>query len=442
MNKITFSKLKSFTFENAASKLKNFQFQKQNISSKLKTLFLCFLILTSILLSSELWLTSGHSFFVANSPLESEDFESYFFMPRRILTSPRGNRFVPTYLTSPDYQINNIIKNRLGGRPPVISTTLHQLNYNTLNFRGIFYDYSFPIPSYLFEKYFGATQLPYVTGILVSPSEQNFNVVYIELFDSVNNFTERAQLVNSEYHNILMNRIAEANARLTTQNFYYSSSFLMGFNLPRNNFLARWQESELVSQNISPLKFSEVVTIFEAASVFFLNPSEVWISYEDGIYRFAGENSVVTFGDRLTYTNYRPNRIISEANVLINFNAAKNFMNAENINISPSVGGITLSNFAYSENITTFYFDYLINNFPVYLGEPFAEIKVDSGVVVSYKRMMPFILTDETANISKDAIDFINIVGSENNVSFGYLKNNLNTREEQTLSLGWRVILK
>ena len=385
-----------------------------NIISKsgLKSMLLCFLILSSVLLSSELWLTNGHSFFIGRDS-ENESFESYFFMPRRMFTSTSGIRFAANYLTTPDLELHEIIKTATRANNHI----LIDLNYDELINRGIFFDYIFPINDYLFERYFGPIQLQFVTGIFLSPSEENSTLINIFFFDSVNNIAIITNIQNNEYHSLLVNRISEANARLNRENIYYVSSVLMGFNLPSNNFLARWQGDEFLAFGIEQQTFTGIINIFEIVSGFFPNPAEVWSDYSEGLYRFANNNSVLLFGDTLSYTNHRPNRL-ENASVLTNFNAAMNFMQADPLSV-------TLSDFAHFEGITTFYFDHIIGNFPIYLEDPFLTIVVDSGTVVSYIRKMPFTLHADQVSTNIDAITLIDTIGSEKDVSFGYRNNTI-----------------
>jgi len=383
--------------------------------SGLKSILLCFLILSSVLLSSELWLTNGHSFFIARDT-ENEGFESYFFMPRRMFTSTSGYRFAANYLTAPDLELHEIIKAAIGN--DYISS---ELDYRWLINRGIFFDYNLSIPSYLFEQYFGPIQLEFITGIFLSPSEENSTLINIFFFDSVNNVAILTNIQNSEYHSLLVNRISEANARLNIENIYYESSVLMGFNLPSNNFLARWQDDEFTVFGIEQQTFTGLPNVFEIASRLFPSPGEVWPEHNDGIYRFSTSNSVLVFDDVLTYTNHRPNRL-ENTDILTNFNAARSFMQNDALTV-------VLAGFKHSEEVTTFYFDYVIGNFPIYLEEPFLTVIVDSGVVVSYIRKMPFILNPDptqTVSINMDVINLIDTIGPEYNISFGYVNNTIN----------------
>ena len=378
--------------------------------SKFKSVFLCFLILSSIILSSELWLPNGHSFFVATEINEDENLKSYFFMPKRILASPEGNRFNSIhafYVDETLTALNDIIK-RATSNNYIISP----LNYDIIHNRGIFLEYALPLPRDVFSSYFGGVFLEYITSIFLVPSTQNSTSINIYIFDSVNNIIKSIYHTNAESHALIVNNITP-----NTENLYYASSHLMGFNLPSNNFLLRWQD-DFKLPNLEILKVSGLINVFELVQGFFENPAEVFSDYDgNGTYRFANTESVLTFGEVLSYTNHVNRRASEgEVDVLSNFNRAKNFLKVENFNL-------ILTDFTHYEETSTFYFRKIIGGFKIYEQEPFAKVIVESGVVTYYTRQMAFMLSEELTLTTLDAINFIDNVGSENNISFGYKGN-------------------
>lgn len=375
--------------------------------NKFKSIFLCFLIFSSIGLASELWLSNSHSFFVLagiTETNEDENLKSYFFMPERILSTRGDDRFTSVhsfYVNDTLKNLNNLIKNSLSN-----NYLLFDLNYAILRNRGVFLEYSFKVPGYIFSSYFGEINLDYITGVFLLPSVQNSSSIDVYIFNSYDNIIKRIQYSSSTNHAFL-----ESLINVNIENSYYVSSYLMGFNLPSNNFLLRWQ-GDFNLPYLREQKTYGLMNVFEIVSVFFQNPAEVFSDYDGISYRFVSNTSVLTFGDVLSYTNHT--RFFSEdVDVLTNFNRARNFLNSENFKL-------ILTSFTHSEGSSTFNFSKIVGGFKVYLDGPFATIVVDSGEVVYYTRKMPFYLSEEMASITLDAIYFIDSVGSENNISFGY----------------------
>ena len=442
------------------------------ITNGAKNFLLIFLVGFSIYQTGELWLRDSlsHNFFYtlfAQSDTEPNNHKSSFVLPYRIITSIGNNRFNIKFSgvsESPKRQlVDHAIASLLSGGEYV--ATHDGIDFSRfLSYRSIIYEYSFSMPTEPFVRVLGEgtsvlTHFEYFDSIVVVPSPSASNLVYFIFMDTKNDRAYEYKLAQSSLHDILNREIQAAHRNLSIYQIDYISSKLMGLNFRTNIFLPRWrnQEYEHNMVNIINNHYDTqplLPVIGRNLYMFFENPAAIWPNTRDNVFIYSDENIVVQYFQNgvLEYINYRQGTV--QGDLLSDFDVARRFLSRDTM----VTNEFFLAGFTEQEDMRVFYFDYVINNFPIVFTERFREdmgvpdlqhaieITVQNGIVTRYRKIAYSFEMHSSATqiISTDLITVVDDVSGKNirNINFGY---NIFRRDSSTvnnlMSLEWFVDL-
>ena len=392
-----------------------------------KTIFLLFLVALAIFQTGELWLgrvTDRNFFTIWASPTTGPNYEGYFFVPTRILTNLGSNRFAPTYgndifaLTN----VEHILTTALQSEP--VETMLPDANI--FNQRSVIYHYTFNMPTTMLLSYLGIPlqntilqYLPTFNEIVFVPEEDNYTRVYFVGGDVVVQYF--AQTSATQY---LHTKIQNTNRYRNDEEIHYISTELMGFNLQQNMFVPRWRGQSLTYYTLATQDIDQDLTVF------FQNQATIWRGTREGATIYGDFNIIVSYyNNMLEYTNNRQGNVATTTTQ--DFDTAFAFISRDT-NITNQV---MLSSFSVGYNYTTFYFDYVVNNMPVFLqGGSWLQVTVENGEVTHYTRATFGIeLSTHTARQYQDIINLVDTHGQGILPRFGYI-----FEQGASVYLGWR----
>ena len=394
--------------------------------SKVKTGLIIFLSGLAIYLTSQLWFAKissrnfFYSFFSQTEPHELGS-EKTFAWPYRFITNYGGNRFGMLYsgmgLNLLRESCDGIIANMLKDGERL---TTRELNYaDVFSAPGYVFEYAFNMPLSVFSSIFGrpgfSDDLEYLTSIVFLPPDAVREVTIVWLLDESNK-------VMSGYSVKSSLTPVTVNPDDFYQEILYESSALSS-DIPTDNniFIARLSDDSYDYPTVSivnPYVEKELLmgVIEQRVNVFFENPSAK--------YSFPGDNNVYTYidaytavkyfqNDVLDYSNYRAGK--EETGMLKSYSAALSFIQSDAF----IVNEYYLADYKQNDTAYTFYFDYVVNNFPVFLPDEYKrseqasgavaiehalEITVREGNVVNYRKIVYNFITDTLSKTAK--LDF------------------------------------
>jgi len=397
-----------------------------------KNICLVFLTALSIYQISQLWLVESisHNFFYANLNHIVEPHNDYFKRPTRILTNLGelgGNRFNVLYETLDSNILdilNNIFDEVLSNGELVSMHDTIEKN-NLLQNSNIIWEYSFNVPARILSVPIG---LDYFDSVVFVPSTAASNLVYMFFVDNARDKAAQFNLVSLRNRDIL-NALIQASYR-EIADFHYASSLIMGFDFDKNIFLPMWRGNtfsfyDVIMQN----SFVDQPNIRANITSFFENPNAVWGSRRYGVYIFGDANQVVRYfdNDTLEFVSHRQG--LSPLGLEADFDIAVSFINRDPL----VVNDFYLTRFEEDYNKRVFYFDYIVENFPIILSESFKaktglnhalEVTVENGIVTRYRKIAHnFIVSDNVSEIRENAITLVNNMEdiTPNDIRFGYV---------------------
>lgn len=394
-----------------------------------KTIILLFLVILAIFQTGELWFSNmGRNFFdvFAQTP-NIVSYSKQFIRPIRALTSLGNNRFAATY--APNYYYIVQIKPALEAALYNGTYTTLQLNASVFNQRGVIYYYSFNMPTFEFLHILGISNyylqgiLPTFNKLLIVPIDSTVNIYFIG--DVIVNLS----VENSAVATQINTQIQDTHRQRINDDIHYISTDLIGFTLSENIFVPHWRGSRLAYHPLIAQPFlknnegKSLATIGESLNLFFANPSLVWSDERDNIFTFSDFNVVVRYNSNagiIEYINHRQGT--GQIGLLADFYNAITFIDRD-VSITNEV---ILSHFKQGYYYTTFYFDYVVNNFPVFLESSslssFIEVTVQNGGVVHYTRISAnFQISDEINYHQEDIINLVDTYGQSILPRFGYI---------------------
>ena len=388
----------------------------------IKTVLLAFLIASALFQTQELWFRNISRGFFDILPLQAAQnnisYSEYFVAPTRMLTSLGNNRFVLQYNPGSISHLGYIFAYALDSEPVITNVTPELFSG-----RSIIYHYNFDMPAWAFFEHFGIENrlpLEYFNKIIIVP-QMVTNLVHISFVgDRVVNYT-----ITTSANVALNSHIQNAHRDYGAAPFYYASSSIMGFDFESNIFLPRWR-GEAFEYNpiaISSMFNDDLIEMGQKINFFFDNPAMVRSDNRNGVFTYGDFNVVVNYYNGvLEYTNHRQG--FSQGNLLTDFDRAMAFLT----NDTNVVNYFFLQGFTTGDTYTIFYFDYIINNFPVMLaGAPqdhWLQIKVNQGYVTNYSKIaFALYQTQNTSYQQKDIISLVDSVGLNIYPVFGYVYN-------------------
>ena len=384
--------------------------------SKVKTGLIFILTGLAIYLTSQLWFAniSSRNFFYSIFPqTEPQDLnnEKAFAWPYRFITNYGGNRFGVLYSgmdinklrESCDAIIANMLKDGefLGTR---------ELNYGEVfSAPGYIFEYAFNMPIAVFSTIYGkpgfSDNLEYLTSIVFLPPDAIREVTIIWLLDetskTMSGYSIKSALIpisvnpDEFYQEILYESSALCSGVLTDNNIFIAKLSDDSYNYPTVSIVNPYVENELL-----------IRVIEQRVNVFFENPSaKLSFPGDNNVYTYIDASTVVKYfqNDVLDYSNYRMDK--KETGILKNFSAALNFIKSDAF----IVNQYYLADYKQNDNDYTFYFDYVVNNFPVFLPDEYKrseqasgavaiehalEVTVREGNVVNYRKIVYNFITD------------------------------------------------
>lgn len=422
----------------------------QVITNNAKNLLLVFLVGFSIYQTAELWLRDSLSrnfFYVllaqyntgANANINN------FVLPYRIVTSIGNNRFDIMYTGVSESNKRQLVDYAItvALNDGEYIATHETIDFNrVLSYRSIIYEYRFSMPTETFVRVLAegtdmlASEFSYFNSVAVIPSPNASNLVYFIFMDTENNRAYEYQVIRSSLHDMLNREIQNSHRNLSAYQIYYVSSELMGLDFRTNIFLPRWRGQEYEYNMVRILNnHYEIQPTVSAVGrnlyMFFENPAAVWSNIRDNIFIYSDENIVVQYFQNgvLEYINYRHGT--TQGDLLSDFDVATRFLSSDTMVINETF----LAGFTEAENKRVFYFDYVINNFPIIFTDRFKqdmgltdlshaiEITVQNGIVTRYRKIAySFEVAQEMQIINADLITVVDDIVGRNvsDISFGY----------------------
>jgi len=394
--------------------------------SKIKTISIFLLSGLAIYLASQLWFVNTSSrnffytFFSRTGPQDVND-DRVFVQPYRLVLNYGSNKFEIEYSgmgvnklrESCDSCLQSMLKDGeyLGKR---------DLNYSEVfGAEGYIYEYAFNMPTSVFALAFNknsfADPLKYITSIVFIPPDAKRSTTIVWLLDEAD-MQMTGYSVSSALPPIT------ANPDDSTQEVIYESSALSADDFAdKNIFIAKKRKEDYKYPSVSivnPYADNELLmgAIEKNINTFFENPAAKLEYMGDyNVYTFVDADTVVKYyqNDVLEYSNYLTGSI--ETNLLKSFGTALSFIKSDKL----IVNEYYLADFAQEDNEYTFYFDYVVNNFPMILPDEYKrddkengaatlnhsiEVTVREGNVVNYKKIVYNFITDTASKTAK--LDF------------------------------------
>ena len=431
-----------------------------------KDILLITLIIVSICQVIKLWFNDSlnRNFFYSSSSINDiKTYQAEFLTPYRLITNLGGNKFNINYSELYNNKIKNIIDTSIREvvkNGEYIGTT--NINWNEiLKEKSFIYDYSFYINSNIFVDIFEqknnliTSKVDKFNKIILIPENSEYDKLTLLFINENENLCYKYQIKKSDLNYEISNQIKNIYVDFNDSNLYYISSKIIGLPFEKNVFLPKWKGDKFkynqIQANIDYYLNQEFLTyVGSGISMFFSDPNFIWQDKKDDFYIYSDENVVVKYYNNnvLEYRNYK--RVTNKkTNILEDFSSAMSFIKRDNF----IKNEFYLSDYSQENGRTTFYFDYIINNFVLDLNsnnknsnnlKHAIEITVENGVPIKYVKIFYVFqsLPDKVNIINKTWLDIINDlnISNVNNINLIYGPINL----EQDLyndytNLNWNI---
>jgi hypothetical protein len=405
------------------------------IFNRFKNLFIVILVLISIYLSSVLWFQnlSGQSFVQA--------FSTYFnvgtpnttiatnptIQPYKIVTHLGDNNFDILFSNIPGsvqmQQSEEIIKEVLLSGTFIYSTKIP--TYFMIDDMYISYDFPFSMPISFFYRSFGMNRsrlnshLKYFNSVIIKPS--SYDTITVLFIDTPSKTYHKFLLEDIELvKNLNTSLYAIKSTNTVTYTSYSTSIYNMIYTPTALYQRVIYKQNPYSSRG--QINFESVLSQIYV----FLNPKTMSEPRRlNGAYTFGDRNTIVIYypTNVIDYSNYDSSRKNNTSSLLLDYNKAIDFL-AKDIAI---VNDFYLSSFSEDGDIRTFYFNYTINNMPIFMSQNLKdytglthmlEVTVQRGHVIRYRKYAySFILSDrQNKAIPNHGLDL-----NKNNVKALYL---------------------
>ena len=384
--------------------------------SKVKSGLISLLCGLAIYLSSQLWFanTSSRNFFYTfftRAEHQESNNDKFFVQPYRLITNYGNNMFGIQYSGMGLNKLRESCDEAFAG---MLKEGRH-LEAKAINYAEVFgppgyiYEYAFNMPSDVFALGYSKSSAPlnleYINSIVFLPPDAKRHVTIIWLLDEVN---------------MLMSGFSADNPLIPVstdpgelyREIIYESSILSSYGLSdKNTFIAKQMSTGYKYLSVSitnPYAKNELLMgdIEKNVNVFFENPAaKLTYMGDKDIYTYVDANTVVKYyqNDILEYSNYRADSV--SANLLGSFGIALNFIKSDEL----VVNEYYLAGFEEDGKEFSFYFDYVVNNFPMILPNEYKigdkqsgsaainhaiEVTVREGNVTNYKKIVYNFISD------------------------------------------------
>lgn len=454
--------------------------------SRIKSIFICLLVVLAVYLTNRLWFEDSlnHSFFYSflntGEDMVGEGEADSFGVPWRLVLnfSDADNKLNIDYSNiaqkdiyiEADKAVTEAVESgQYEGSFPVDYSLL-------LEGRSVIFEYAFYMPSDIFSSLKGqrtgqlSGRFEGFNSIIIAPDDYSSNIIKIYFIDLENNEAHQYLVKNVTLCDNIKNGIQLSRRNRTSDDIYYiSSRMAMG----KNFYFPEWLGE---AYDYSPLKikmnyYSEDVSrneIEKNINLFFDNPSAKWYYMaDDEVITYSDSNIAVKYYDTdiLEYSNYKMDSRKKGSGLLQDYAEAISFLKRDTL---LGDNEYYLAGYKEDDNIRYFYFDFVFNNFPVFIDFPMLfsgdrlsedeeqknvemehgiEITVEDGTLVNYKKLCyNFEKADISESLTLDIISHMNDMDMSpdtiDDVTLGYYLNkkydwiysSLNSSEEDNVS--------
>jgi len=388
-----------------------------------KNFIITFFVILAIYQTSGLWFEgfSNHNFFYSffNSQKNSDD-DALLYSLDNIVVNQGSDKLICLKNGIYENDYKSIFDNAVKIIPE--NGSLLQNDHfdwnNILSVRSVIYQYNCGIDSKSIADMFGFDE-----GLLPAFSEKIDTIVITSYTTTIpenltvgfgNRVSGNAffySLEKDQYIYTVYDTIGSIDGN---DDIYFTSSVKNGLDLFKGNlFIPQWSGNSL---EVYPLKTEnpfmendkfEQFKLERAVDVFFDNPVSKWTSFDNGVFTYSDENTVVKYYQNgiMEYYNYSSEKNNYSDDFYSQYVSAVSLLKSD-FNISNEY---SLSGFSSDSEKTVFYFDYKLNNFSIYLGDDVKnalnmnsaiEVTVSGGRVSKYRRFAKKFVIDDTHEIS------------------------------------------
>ncbi len=388
-----------------------------------KNFIITFFVILAIYQTSGLWFEgfSNHNFFYSffNSQKSSDDDALLYFLDN-IVVNQGSDKLIclKNGIYENDYKMvfDNAVK-MIPENGSLLQNNSFNWN-NILSVRSVIYQYNCGIDSKSIADMFGFDE-----GLLPAFSEKIDTIVITSYTTTIPEnitvgFGSRVSgnaffysLEKDPYIYTVYDTIGSIDS---DDDIYYTSSVKNGLDFFKGNlFIPQWSGNSLESYSVkteNPFIENgqfEQIKLERAVDVFFDNPVSKWTSFDNGVFTYSDENTVVKYYQNgiMEYYNYSSEKSNYSSSFYSQYVSAVSLLKKD-FNISNEY---CLSGFSSDSEKTVFYFDYKLNNFSVYLGDDIKksldmnssiEVTVSGGRVSKYRRLAKKFVIDNSGDVS------------------------------------------
>ena len=387
---------------------------------RFKNVILFTLVLLSIYQTGRLWFeyNSNRNFFYtffmpvnAQTDNKMEQMKSLTIPFRKITNF--GNRTFAIDYVSQDINCDRLIADVLQKGVFLDAKPLDWLEL--LRSKSVIYDYAVTLASADFSNAFVqkstniVSRVKNIDSVLMLPRQGSSSELEVYFIDEKAGISYLYSIESSSINQGINTKINEKQS--SSEKFFYISAIQNGFDIFKGNqFVPKWADEVYEYKSITysnPYAQDGEILLYQIEpkiDVFFDNPAYKSEPYPkisgneenpEYVYVYMCETSVVKYYPNavLEYSDFRPSNSKRAANFSNSYTQAMAFIQKD----QEILNDIYLSKYIYSENQNEyiFYFDYIVNNIPIFLNEAFKketdmshgiEIIVKNNIVTNYKR--------------------------------------------------------
>ncbi len=378
------------------------------MSEKIKNIFIVFLISLAIYQTVTLWLISIPTnneisgfpgLFTTNNKVEYENKDNYF-IPSKIITN-NSNKYYLQYSYLKDDEKLKLIKDALN-----ISNdfTYSDLNYEIFEKDFIALSFDIKISDTLVEEALDVS--------LKEVSDFAFDNIYLTSFGDELNISlinvDTKEMYSSTINDLQLLNIYNKRILSSSNSLYYT----LNINEGSIQFFPKWdidilsyRDIELSNPYLTNSGLLKNNLTEKIKQLFDSTGGKVASTVDNNIVVISDAYNVAKYyypSNVLEYSNYRNYSTTTKTTTYEDYITAYEFiLKDENFN-----NEFYLSDYKVEDNKTTFYFDCVVNNFPILLNPSekenlginnFIEVSVSNGIVTYYKVL---VYNYETANNS------------------------------------------
>ncbi len=410
----------------------------------LKTTTIIALIISAIYLAGQLWFVevSKRSFsyvfssiFSSDAPINVDESLKPFATPYRIITNFGNKTYSIAYSNiqnteAKKYGDEAITQILSGGEFVGVS----DINWDKmLGCCSYIYEYNFQLPTDIFVHSFNRrssninSKVKAFNSIVIIPEQNDkIRILFVDeksnqYFEYISKQTPQAPIAEQLRSSIEQQNTGEkllyiSSKQLEKSNEEESSVFLKNVFIPSptNNY----KYSLISKQNpYSPSGELLLKTVEKNIDLFFDKPASKWWGAINNVYTYSNENVVVKYypNDVLEYSDYSISTRDTNSTLETDYYIAVNFLLMD----TTITNEYYLADYSINEGKTTFYFDYVINDYPLKLSsniiskielQHFIEITVEHRKVRKYKKLVYNYVINENKVKEAAKIDFESLI--------------------------------